>query len=69
MKAFGKQSKPFKVRAKKVSKKEVKKDKTATKTLRNSNILGSVEAKWYKARNCYRVWVPARLSEKRSDCR
>jgi len=28
-----------------------------------------VEAKWYKARNCYRVWVPARLSEKRRDCR
>jgi len=28
-----------------------------------------VEAKWYKARNCYRVWVPARLSEKRKDCR
>jgi hypothetical protein len=28
-----------------------------------------VEAKWYKARNCYRVWVPARLSEKGKDCR
>jgi hypothetical protein len=37
--------------------------------LKNSNKLGSVEAKWYKARNCYRVWVPARLSEKRKDCR
>jgi hypothetical protein len=28
-----------------------------------------VEAKWYKARICYRVWVPARLSEKRKNCR
>ena len=28
-----------------------------------------MEAKWYKARNCYRVWVPARLSEKGKDCR
>ena len=28
-----------------------------------------MEAKWYKARKCYRVWVPARLSEKRRDCR
>jgi integrase len=28
-----------------------------------------VEAKWYKARKCYRVWVPARLSEKGKDCR
>ena len=28
-----------------------------------------MEAKWYKARNCYWVWVPARLSEKRKDCR
>ena len=42
---------------------------TATKTLINSNKLGYVEAKWYKARNCYRVWVPGKLSEKRKDCR
>jgi len=28
-----------------------------------------VEAKWYKARNCYRVWVPARLSQNGKDCR
>ena len=28
-----------------------------------------MEAKWFKARNCYRVWVPARLSEKGKDCR
>jgi len=37
MKPIGKQSKPFKIRAEKVSKKEVKRDKTATKTLKNSN--------------------------------
>ena len=48
---------------------KVKKDKTATKTLKNSNKLGCVEAKWYKARKRYRVWVRARLSEKRRDCR
>jgi hypothetical protein len=48
---------------------EAKKDKTAMKTLKNSNILARVEAKWYKARKCYRVWVPARLSEKRKDWR
>src|SRR6267143_423967 len=23
-----------------------------------------MEAHWYKARECYRVWIPARLSEK-----
>src|SRR5258708_37635485 len=28
-----------------------------------------MEAKWYGARNCYRVGVPARLSEKGKDCR
>ena len=28
-----------------------------------------MEAKWYKARNCYRVWVPARLSQNGKDCR
>src|SRR5277367_2006592 len=56
-------------KAGKVSAKEVKKNKTAKKTLKNSNKLGCVEAKWYKARSCYRVWVPARLSEKRKDCR
>jgi hypothetical protein len=46
-----------------------KRGQTAKKTLKNSNKIGSVEAKWYKARNCYRVWVPARLSEKGKDCR
>jgi hypothetical protein len=66
---------PIELRTKKagkVSANEVKKDKTVTKTLKtatNSNRLGCAEAKWYKARNCYRVWVPARLSEKRKDCR
>jgi hypothetical protein len=52
-----------------VSANAVKKDKRAKKTLKNSNKLGGVEAKWYKARKCYRVWVPARLSEKGKDCR
>jgi hypothetical protein len=28
-----------------------------------------VEAKWYKARKCYRVWVPARLSQNGKECR
>jgi hypothetical protein len=28
-----------------------------------------MEAKWYGARNCYRVWVPARLSEIGKACR
>src|ERR1700748_3068936 len=28
-----------------------------------------MEAKWYQARKCYRVWVPARLSEKGKNCR
>jgi hypothetical protein len=46
-----------------------KRGETAKKTLKNSNKLESAEAKWYKARNCYRVWVPARLSEKGKDCR
>ncbi|MBV8225615.1 MAG: hypothetical protein JO232_10545, partial [Verrucomicrobia bacterium] len=41
----------------------------AEKTLKNSNKLGSVEAKWYGARHCYRVWVPARLSETGKSCR
>ena len=36
---------------------------------KNSNRLGSMEAKWYGARNCYRVWVPARLSETGKACR
>jgi hypothetical protein len=31
---------------------------------KNGNKLGGVEAKWYKARNCYRIWVPARFSER-----
>jgi hypothetical protein len=58
-------------KAGKVAAKKVKKDKTATKTLKNSNKqqqTGCVEAKWYKARNCYRVWLPARLAEKKKDC-
>ena len=28
-----------------------------------------MEAKWYGARNCYRIWVPARLSETGKACR
>ena len=28
-----------------------------------------MEARWYKSRNCYRVWVPARLSETGKNCR
>ena len=28
-----------------------------------------MEARWYKSRNCYRVWVPARLSESGKNCR
>jgi hypothetical protein len=28
-----------------------------------------MEAKWYQARKCYRVWVPARLSETGKNCR
>jgi len=42
---------------------EVKKDKTARKTLKKSNILGKVEGHWYQPRTCYRVWIPVRLSE------
>jgi hypothetical protein len=36
---------------------------------KNRNKLGGVEAKWYKARNCYRVWLLARLPEKGKDGR
>lgn len=28
-----------------------------------------MEAHWYKPRECYRVWVPARLSENGKRCR
>jgi hypothetical protein len=28
-----------------------------------------MEAHWYKARECYRVWIPARLSENGKRCR
>jgi hypothetical protein len=28
-----------------------------------------VEAKWYKSRKCYRVWIPARMSENGKACR
>ena len=28
-----------------------------------------MEARWYKPRQCYRVWIPARLSENRKWCR
>ncbi len=28
-----------------------------------------MEAKWYKSRKCYRVWIPARLSENGKACR
>src|SRR5258707_992330 len=28
-----------------------------------------MEAHWYKARECYRVWIPARLSEHGKRCR
>jgi len=28
-----------------------------------------MEAHWYKARECYRVWIPARLSENGNRCR
>jgi hypothetical protein len=44
----------------------------ARKAWKNSNKQqhnGGVEAKLYKARNCYRVWVPARLSENGKTCR
>jgi hypothetical protein len=46
-----------------------KRSQKAKKTLKNSNKLGSMEAKWYRARKCYRVWVPARLSETGKNCR
>jgi hypothetical protein len=44
----------------------------AKKTWKNGNKQqhsGGVEAKWYKSRKCYRVWVPARLSENGKACR
>jgi hypothetical protein len=44
----------------------------AKKTGKNSNKqqhCGGVEAKWYKSRKCYRVWIPARLSENEKACR
>jgi hypothetical protein len=28
-----------------------------------------MEAHWYKARECYRIWIPARLSENGKRCR
>jgi hypothetical protein len=28
-----------------------------------------METHWYKARECYRVWIPARLSENGKRCR
>ena len=39
------------------------------KTWKNSNIMAAWKRKWYNARNCYRVWVPARLSENGKSCR
>jgi hypothetical protein len=46
--------------------------KKTLKTLKNGNKqqqTQGMEAKWYGARNCYRVWVPARLSETGKSCR
>jgi DNA repair protein RadC len=46
-------------RAKRLSGISAKKKSKGQETLKNSNKLGSMEAKRYQARKCYRVWVPA----------
>jgi hypothetical protein len=66
---LGKQSIPAKKHTGEVADLEVKRVQPATKTLKKSNMLVRMEAHWYGPRKCYRVWVPARLSENGKRCR
>jgi hypothetical protein len=69
---LGKRSTLSERRVKPAFAREVKLVNLARKTWKNSNKQqhnGSMDAKWYGARNCYRVWVPARLSDNGKSCR